>query len=241
MQYYIGCSGFSYKEWKGIFYPDGLPQSKWFEYYASRFNSLELNVTFYRFPQVAMLRGWFDKSPADFLFAVKAPRLITHYKRFNDCGSLLLDFYSTIREGLGSKLGPVLFQLPRQLVYDEALLERIVRSLDPHFINAVEFRDAGWWQPGVEKILSEHHIIFCGISHPALPDSFMHNVPDVYYRYHGVPRLYYSAYSKTEMQSMAKKLRASSIRHAYIYFNNTAGGAAVKNAEALRKLLDQDG
>src|ERR1700747_49503 len=112
MKWFIGCSGFHYKEWKGIFYPEKLPQRKWFEYYSSRFNTLELNTTFYRFPQLGVLQNWYEKSPADFRFSVKAPRLITHYKQFNDSRQLLADFYGTIREGLQDKLGPVLFQLP---------------------------------------------------------------------------------------------------------------------------------
>src|SRR5436189_4790855 len=112
MQYYIGCSGFHNKDWKKEFYPAGLPQTKWFEYYCTRFNTLELNTTFYRFPRIEFLQKWYQKSPAGFIFSVKAPRLITHYKQFNETTDLLHDFYSTIREGLKEKLGAVLFQLP---------------------------------------------------------------------------------------------------------------------------------
>jgi uncharacterized protein YecE (DUF72 family) len=233
MKYYIGCSGFSYKEWKGEFYPDKLPQKKWFEFYASQFNTLELNVTFYRFPTPSMLSGWFDRSPDDFLFAVKAPRLITHYKKFQDTQSLLQDFYGSVAEGLKTKLGPVLFQLPRQLVYSEELLERIIQSLDLNFTNAVEFRDASWWTNGVERILAKHKIIFCGISHPTLPDELLHHTGDVYYRYHGVPKLYYSEYDPGIMQQMASALQSPSVKHAYIYFNNTANGSAIHNARQL--------
>src|SRR6186997_2521864 len=99
MDWRIGCSGFHYKEWKGEFYPEKLPQTKWFEYYAELFNTLELNVTFYRFPRVEYLQNWYNKSPDGFDFTVKAPRLITHYKKFKDCESLLEDFYNSLREG----------------------------------------------------------------------------------------------------------------------------------------------
>jgi uncharacterized protein YecE (DUF72 family) len=238
MKYYIGCSGFSYKEWKGEFYPEKLPQRKWFEFYCSRFNTLELNVTFYRFPRAALLNAWFDRSPDDFLFAVKAPRLITHFKKFNETEGLLRDFYGAIAEGLENKLGPVLFQLPRQLPYSKELLDRIIQSLDPHFLNAIEFRDPGWWIPEVEHALAENGIIFCGISHPSLPETFMHNRKDVYYRFHGVPRLYYSEYDPAVMQAFAKNLRSPDVNHAYIYFNNTAGGAAIHNAEELIKITE---
>jgi uncharacterized protein YecE (DUF72 family) len=89
MQYFIGCSGFHNKDWKEVFYPKGLLQSKWFEFYCTQFNTLELNTTFYRFPRIEILQQWYNKSPADFRFSVKAPRLITHYKQFNDVARLL--------------------------------------------------------------------------------------------------------------------------------------------------------
>lgn len=237
MKYYIGCSGFSYKEWKGEFYPEKLPQKRWFAYYATQFNTLELNVTFYRFPTPAMLANWYDQSPDDFLFAVKAPRLITHYKKFQDTEGLLQDFYGSVSAGLKHKMGPVLFQLPRQLVYSAELLERLIHSLDKDFINAIEFRDASWWTKPVEQALSENKIIFCGISHPALPSDFILNTSDAYYRYHGVPKLYYSEYDAAVMHSMSDELRSPAMDHAYIYFNNTAGGAAIHNARQLMEFL----
>ena len=105
MKWHIGCSGFHYRDWKEIFYPAGLPQKKWFEYYSSKFDTLELNVTFYRFPQLSFLRNWYEVSPDHFVFTAKAPRLITHYKRFRDCERLLNDFYTTLIAGLDNKLG----------------------------------------------------------------------------------------------------------------------------------------
>ncbi|MDP4130633.1 MAG: DUF72 domain-containing protein [Bacteroidota bacterium] len=237
MKYYIGCSGFSYKEWKGEFYPEKLPQKGWFAFYATQFNTLELNTTFYRFPTPAMLGNWFDQSPDVFLFSVKAPRLITHYKKFQDTEGLLQDFYGTVSEGLKDKLGPVLFQLPKQLVYSPELLERIIGSLDKKFLNAVEFRDPGWWTNHVEAALADHKIMFCGISHPSLPDNIVLNTTNVYYRYHGVPKLYYSEYDLDIMKAMAEKLQSPAVAHAYIYFNNTAKGAAIHNARQLKELI----
>src|SRR5690349_13147184 len=99
IQWHIGCSGFHYKEWKEVFYPKGLPQRKWFDHYCEHFDTIELNVTFYRFPELTSLQNWFHKSPDRFLFSVKAPRLITHYKKFEDCAGLLTDFYTTVRDG----------------------------------------------------------------------------------------------------------------------------------------------
>ena len=96
MKWHIGCSGFLYRDWKNIFYPEKLPQRKWFEYYATQFDTLELNVTFYKFPQLSSLQKWYNDSPPEFLFSLKVPRLITHYKQLKDCESLLDDFYGTV-------------------------------------------------------------------------------------------------------------------------------------------------
>src|SRR4051812_19482061 len=130
MQWKIGCSGYQYAEWKRIFYPEDIPQQKWFEYYSTHFNTLELNVTFYRFPKLAFLQSWYERSPENFLLSVKAPRLITHFKRLNDAQEALGNFYATVKEGLKDKLGFVLFQFPSSFVFEEHRLERIINLLD---------------------------------------------------------------------------------------------------------------
>src|ERR1700759_2717586 len=154
MKWFIGCSGFHYKEWKGKFYPEKLAQKNWFDFYSQHFNTLELNVTFYRFPQLSFLNNWYKKSPDEFCFAVKAPRLITHYKQFNETEQLLSDFYSTVKEGLKEKLGPILFQLPGKIAYTEERLHRIIKSVNPDYINVVEFRHVSWWDKQVYSQLA---------------------------------------------------------------------------------------
>src|SRR5439155_15469624 len=113
--------------------------------YCNHFNTLELNSTFYHFPRVHTLLNWYNKSPEDFKFSVKAPRLISHYKIFIDCESLLKDFYASVQEGLNDKLGCILFQLPPRIIYSDEVLNRIIESLNPAFNNVVEFRDKSWW------------------------------------------------------------------------------------------------
>lgn len=241
MQWRIGCSGFSYKDWKGTFYPGKLAQSKWFEYYTTQFNTLELNTTFYRFPRVKTLQNWYIQSPAHFLFAVKAPRLITHYKRFNDCERLLSDFYGAVSEGLQEKLGPVLFQLPSQIMYDENFLEKLINCVDTNFKNVIEFRHASWWQRGVYSLLAKNGITFCGIDHPQLPTEAIINTSLVYYRFHGAPKLYYSEYSATTVAAVADKIKASrKAKDVFIFFNNTATMAAINNAELLKKYISKE-
>jgi uncharacterized protein YecE (DUF72 family) len=236
MEWLIGCSGFHYKEWKGVFYPEKLAQSKWFDYYSQHFNTLELNVTFYRFPQLNTLQNWYSKSHEQFRFSVKAPRLITHYKQFSDSRQLLSDFYGTIREGLKEKLACVLFQLPPQAVYSEERLQRIIESMDPSFINVVEFRDPGWWNSHVYTQFARHNIVFCGINHPTLPQEAIINNPVVYYRFHGVPRLYHSAYKQQTLQKLADEIKSNDrVKQACIYFNNTAEVSAINNARQLQE------
>jgi uncharacterized protein YecE (DUF72 family) len=226
-----GCSGFSYKEWKGEFYPKDVPASQWFEYYCTRFPTLELNVTFYRFPTLENLKGWYKRSPPSFVFAVKAPRLITHLKQFNDTSSLQQDFYTLIGEGLAEKLGPVLYQLPARLTYSRLTLDRILASMDKRFVNVVEFRDQSWWREDVRLALQEKDVIFCSVSYPGLPDKVMTDSSTVYYRFHGVPSLYRSPYSSADLEKVIRQVKeANSVHKAYFYFNNTAEGAAVHNA-----------
>lgn len=231
---WIGCSGFHYKEWKEAFYPVGLPQRKWFDYYSQHFNTLELNTTFYRFPRVTTLSKWHEASPDLYKFSVKAPRLITHYKQFKDCKRMLDDFYGACREGLKDKLGCILFQLPQRVKYADEMLDRVIENMDPLFINVVEFREAGWWKSAVYKKLAAHHIHFCSISYPSLPNAVIQNTSLCYYRFHGVPTIYKSCYKKADVLAVADQLlRNKKTKQAYLYFNNTWGTGALRNARQL--------
>jgi len=238
MKWHIGCSGFHYKDWLGKFYPEGLPQKKWFDYYCGHFNTLELNVTFYRFPQLSFLQNWYQKSPEDFRFAVKAPRAITHYKKFNNTADMITSFYCTINDGLQEKLGPVLFQLPPGYSYSEEKLERIVNSLSEGFKNVLELRHVSWWQKDVYEILAKHNITFCGMSHPLLPDEVIQNTPIVYYRFHGVPDLYRSPYSIDFLQNVVNAVdHDEATQEGWFYFNNDIGATAIKNAKEMIALV----
>lgn len=237
MQYFIGCSGFHNKDWKEIFYPKNLKQNEWFEYYCTRFNTLELNTTFYRFPTIDMLKKWYDKSPGDFKFSVKVPRLITHYKQLKDTQKLLNDFYTSIDIGLKEKLGAVLFQLPAKIIYSEEFLQRIIENINENFINVFEFRNASWWNENVVAQLSKYHISFCGISIKNLPAEISANTSTIYYRFHGIEKIYFSEYSFEEMKYFAETLQTSMCKTAYIYFNNTATIAAIHNAEQLKNFM----
>jgi len=237
---YIGCSGFHYKEWKAVFYPDGLPQTKWFAFYCEHFNTLELNVTFYRFPTVKTLSKWYESSPEDFKFSVKVPKAITHFKKFKDCERMLNDFYTASREGLHEKLGCILFQLPPQLVYSAELLEKIIGNLNTAFKNVLEFRHTSWWNKDVIRQLKKNNVIFCGISYPKLPDEVVKTTSSLYYRFHGVPVLYKSAYTEEFLKQLNENILQQKIKEAWIYFNNTWGTAAIENAKYLQSITKQN-
>lgn len=234
---HIGCSGFHYKEWKQVFYPEGLPQSKWFQFYCEHFNTLELNVTFYKFPTEKSLSKWYNTSPEGFKFSVKAPRVITHFKKFTACESMLQDFYTSIHDGLKEKLGCVLFQLPSQLVYSEELLTRIITQLHPDFKNVIEFRHESWWNEIVFQKLKKENITFCCISYPKLPDNVVHTGNKLYYRFHGVPVLYKSFYPNDFLEEVNNKIKSQRLSEVWIYFNNTWGIAAIENGKYLQTII----
>lgn len=237
-QWHIGCSGFYYKDWKEVFYPKGLAQAKWFEYYCQHFNTLELNVTFYRFPELAQLQSWNRKAPDGFVFSVKAPKMITHEKKFAGTQSLAQEFYDILSLGLEDKLGPVLFQLPPSLSYSDAMLEIIVDHMDAAFKNVIEFRHISWWRKEVIEALSRENITFCGVSFPGLLDDVVINTPTPYYRFHGVPKLYYSAYDNDFLEKTVRTFQQDEdVKEVYLYFNNTAAAAALTNAKYVQQLV----
>ncbi|WP_114938619.1 DUF72 domain-containing protein [Mucilaginibacter endophyticus] len=239
MKWHIGCSGFHYKHWKGSFYPHDLPQKRWFEFYAKQFKTLELNVTFYRFPKLSVLQDWYAKAPDDFRFSVKAPKAITHFKQFHGTADMLTDFYGTIRKGLQNKLGPVLFQLPPRFHYDEARLSRVLSQLDPAFDNVLEFRHPGWWRSEVYERLRQSGISFCGMSYPGLPDKIVITGRIAYYRFHGVPNLYRSGYSEEDLSNFKNRLNNNpKPDEIWCYFNNDAEVAAIPDAKALMNLSE---
>jgi uncharacterized protein YecE (DUF72 family) len=220
MQWFIGCSGFHYKEWKGKFYPEKLPQTKWFDFYCKHFSTLELNVTFYRFPTIGFLENWYAKSPDDFLFSVKAPRLITHYKRFENIEAELNGFYETLKAGLKNKLGCILFQLPARFEFSDHRLNQIIDAVNDSFDNVLEFRNVSWWNEKVFTAFKKKRIAFCGVSLYKLPEEPVIISDIAYYRFHGVPKLYYSPYKEEDLMKVANAITSSNqIKKAFVYFN----------------------
>jgi uncharacterized protein YecE (DUF72 family) len=241
MEWKIGCSGFHYKDWKTFFYPEGLPQRKWLNYYCSCYNTLELNSTFYKFPTAEGLARWYDQSCEGFRFSVKVPRLITHYKKFNECRTLMDDFYHAVDNGLREKAGCILFQLPATIIYSEETLDKICSYAAQGHRNVIEFRHKSWWNKSVMEKLRSSNIIFCNVSHPDLTDKMYFTSDVTYFRMHGIPNLYYSAYPENDIISIFTRLmKQGGLKEVYIYFNNTATCGAVDNSTFLQLLAEME-
>ena len=240
-KFFIGCSGWFYWHWRGLFYPQDLPTNAWFSYYAKTFSTVELNAPFYSWPTLATVKTW-ERQAADnnFVYTVKVCELITHIKRFKGTKELIRDF-GVIADLLGRRMGCFLFQLPPSYKYTRARLKSIVSQLAPNRRNVVEFRHKSWWNEEVYKAFREQGIIFCSCSGPRLPDDLIKTADDVYVRFHGTKQWYRHDYSNEELMEWVKKIRHSKATRVWAYFNNDREGYALKNSHTLLKQLTARG
>lgn len=238
MKVHIGCSGYNYREWKGLFYPEDLPQSKWLDFYCQQYNTVEINASFYKMPTIKSLTTWYKKTPDNFLFSLKANREITHYKKFVQTQNLVTEFYNIALVGLKNKIACILFQFPPSFSYTPEVLDRIISQLDPSFKNVLEFRNATWWNEDVYATLKAHKLIFCTTSYPGLPEEFIQTAESVYLRLHGNTELYKSNYSDSELEFFSSSIKSAKIKDSFIYFDNTWGGNAIGNAHTMQKLMN---
>lgn len=236
---YVGCSGWFYWKWRGQFYPTDLPTNEWFSHYSKRFDTVEINASFYSWPTVTNVKSWVRQSgDRSFVYTVKVCELITHVKRFKGTKTLVRDF-GMIADILGERMGCFLFQLPPSYHFTKARLNGILGQLDPARRNVVEFRHASWWNETVYSAFRETGTIFCSCSGPRLPDVLVRTADDVYLRLHGPERWYRHDYTGDELTEWAYKIRASGAKRAWVYFNNDYEGFAPKNALAMRSLLEE--
>ncbi len=240
---FIGTSGYSYPHWwNDTFYPASLPQRKWLEFYADHFNTVELNVSFYRLPSKEIFRGWHQRTPKTFSFGLKGSRFITHTKRLKECReplSLFVDHASSLKE----KLGNVLWQLPPRFRFQKTLLEEfcVLLSTLPRskpLRHAFEFRDESWLCREALKTLEDFNFAFCIAHGSGLPCLEEVTSDFIYLRFHGGETLHGSNYSEQELRRWADKIRKwkKKGKTIFVYFNNDAYGFAVKNALFLKKI-----
>ncbi len=238
---YIGTSGYVYPHWRGRFYPADLPQSRWLEFYVQQFPTVELNVTFYRLSDDAAFRGWYDRSPATFRYAVKGSRYITHVKRLHDVTDAVRLFFKRAQL-LREKLAVVLWQLPPTFRVDLDRLERFVELLGTHprTRHVLEVRHPSWVIDDVRARLRKASVALCQSDWKDCPVGDEEPTADfVYIRRHGADAKYHERYQRGDLERDAAAVRAHLRRghDAFVYFNNDAHGYAVMNALELTQMV----
>ncbi|MDD5553885.1 MAG: DUF72 domain-containing protein [Candidatus Omnitrophica bacterium] len=234
---FIGTSGWNYAHWRKVFYPDGLGQNKWLAHYVNFFNSVELNVTFYRLVQKKTFQNWNKTTPGGFNFAVKGSRFITHIKRLKDSGESLKLFLDNAK-GLKEKLAAVLWQLPPGFKKDLKRLESFLKLLKKAGVRqAFEFRNASWFDKEVYETLKGNNACLCMAHSGRFPCVKEITADFVYLRFHGGASLYGSNYSDKELKEWACFAKGLSNKDVFAFFNNDAYGYAVKNALRFKELL----
>jgi uncharacterized protein YecE (DUF72 family) len=231
----IGTSGWVYKDWKGPFYPADLPAKRWFEHYASRFSTTEINGSFYRLPTEKAVAGWAQAAPPGFVFAWKASQYITHAKKLKDVGDSIALVFGRM-DPLGDHFGPVLFQLPPQLRLNIERLADFLKLLPKHRRCTVEFRHPSWYVPQVMDLLRDHDVALCISDHHAAPSPWETTASFLYLRGHGPGGRYFGRYEEATLRDWAGRLKAWGA-DAYAYFDNDIKSAAPADAARLIELV----
>jgi uncharacterized protein YecE (DUF72 family) len=237
---FIGTSGWSYQSWRGPFFPQQVMIRHHLQFYATQFDSAELNGVFYRTPSLDAVRGWRDGTPDDFVFAWKASKFITHWKRLGDKSRNSLALIQERLKILGPKAGPVLFQLPARFTANPARLDRFMRLVPKRWRVSFEFRDDSWYCAEVFKLLRKHGVALCISDHADAPAPWKVTAPFAYVRGHGPTGRYKGHYPEKTLREWAWKVRGwkRARKDVYVYFDNDQKSAAPADASKLARLLD---
>jgi uncharacterized protein YecE (DUF72 family) len=236
----VGTSGWSYDHWQGILYPHGASSAARLRHYIGRYDTVEVNSSYYRWPRDETFAGWRQKVPEGFRFSVKAPRPLAHMWRLSAPDR----WFERIEGGLGrlgDRLGVFLVQLPAHFRYDPARLSGFLRRMPERFPLALEFRDPSWNREDVFVALESRGAAYCVMSGAGLPCVLRATAPFVYVRLHGPDphHLYGGSYSEDDLRWWAERIREweAQRRTVWAYFNNDWEGNAVRNADTLKRLL----
>ncbi|HUP45323.1 MAG TPA: DUF72 domain-containing protein [Thermoanaerobaculia bacterium] len=230
MRIVTGTSGYSYKEWKGSFYPDDLPAAKMLAYYAERFDTVEINNTFYRMPDPKTVERWGAEVPERFTFILKAPQRITHQKKLGDVADDLHYFFDTAAV-LGPKLGPVLFQMPPFARKDADKLRDFIRRLPPQRRAAFEFRHPSWFDDEIFAILRDHDAALCAADTDEVEDPETVLTPTASW---GYVRLRRSEYAGDAIAAWADRVKRQPWSEAFVFFKHEDEGKGPQFAGAFR-------
>ena len=235
----VGTSGWHYASWKGPFFPKGLRQKDQLGYYATQFRTTELNGVFYRTPTPEAVKGWREQTPDDFVFAWKASKFITHWKRLSERCDNSLALLEDRLSLLGPKAGPVLFQLPPQFDRNDERLASFLKMLRAKRRYAFEFRHPSWYTPRVFRLLADANIALCISDHADAPSPWKRTADFVYVRGHGPGGRYKGHYSPAALATWAHSIKQWRRRghDVYVYFDNDQKSAAPRDAKRLLDML----
>jgi uncharacterized protein YecE (DUF72 family) len=237
---FVGTSGWTYADWAEVFYPDTVAKKGWLSYYGSVFSTTEVNNSFYRTPSLEAVRAWRDAVPDGFVFAWKASKFITHWKRLSQNCKNSLQLMETRLAALGDRLGPVLFQLPARFEADRERLAGFIKLLSSKRRYAFEFRHESWYEKPILKLLRDEGISLCLHDHHQAPAPWEATAEHVYVRLHGPTGRYHGNYSPQRLKAWATTVARwkKQGRTVYCYFDNDQKSAAPHDAERLIRLLE---
>lgn len=237
----IGTSGWHYDSWRGPFFPEGLRLADQLRYYASQFDATELNGVFYRTPTPQTVRSWREQTGDDFVFAWKASKFITHWKRLSDRSVNSLELLEERLSLLGAKAGPILFQLPPQFQADADRLGSFFKLLSKKRRYSFEFRHPSWYQHRVLRMLSDENISLCLSDHHDAPAPWRRTADFVYVRGHGPGGRYHGHYRPAMLAQWARRIKSWNHQgcEVHVYFDNDQKSAAPADAQRLKLLLDK--
>jgi len=237
----IGTSGYSYKHWRGRYYPEDLPASEWLRFYLRDFDTVELNNTFYHLPTEQAFDNWRKSTPVGFLFAVKGSRFLTHMIKLKDPERGLVNFIPRA-ERLRGKLGPVLWQLPPGWNANVERLETFLSLLPKKHRYAFELRNPSWMSEDVYRVLRKYNAAFCIYELAGYRSPLEVTADWTYVRLHGPTQFkYQGSYTDEQLAEWAKRIRdwSKSMKAIYVYFDNDDSAYAVKNALTLKRLVER--
>ena len=236
---FIGTSGWTYDGWRGPFYPAEVPKKDWLRHYAAQFPTTEINGSFYRTPSLEAVRAWREQTPKNFMFAWKASKFITHWKRLTDKCENSIELMETRLRALGPKIGPVLFQLPPRFSVNRERLASFLAMLPPKYHYAFEFRHTSWYTDEIFQVLRDHDVSLCLSDHHDAPSPWITTARHVYVRGHGPGGRYKDNYPPRTLRDWARDIEAwkRQRRTVYLYFDNDQKSAAPADAKRLTKML----
>ena len=237
----IGTSGWHYESWRGPFFPKGLPVKKQLEYYAREFETAELNGVFYRTPSLVTVKSWREQAGDEFVFAWKASKFITHWKRLSENSVNSLALIEERLNLLGNKAGPVLFQLPPNFEVDAERLSSFFDLLPKRRRYSFEFRHPSWYRPNILRLLSQRNIALCLSDHHDAPAPWKRTADFVYIRGHGPSGRYKGHYRPQTLSQWAARIRSWKKQgcDVFVYFDNDQKSAAPADARKLQQALSR--